>query len=87
MCVFNYPLFHLNREPERVNAKGNNRQQEPFDIIAEKLSAFSVKNHLTSVDRRVFRVPRFFQANRPRRADSERERANKRLQNTDTDHT
>ena len=70
MGVFGYPLFHLDAQPKGIDATGDDGEQEPFDIIAEKLSAGTVKGELASVDDGVFCNPGLLQANSPRSSNA-----------------
>ena len=43
MCVLGDPLLHLDGEPEGIDAKGNDGEKEPFDVVAKKLCAIAVE--------------------------------------------
>ena len=59
VSVLGDPLLHFDGEPEGVNAEGNDTQEEPLDVVAEKLSAVSVKAKAVAVNCGVLYVPRF----------------------------
>ena len=87
MRVLGDPLLHLDREPEGINAKGDNAQQEPLDEVAEKLTAVTVKGEALSVDDGMLDVPSFLQADGPRSTQAKGKGDDDSLQNADTDHS
>ena len=40
MRVLGDPLLHLDGEPECVNAKGDDGEKHPLDVVAEQLHTF-----------------------------------------------
>ena len=58
MGMLRNPLFHFNIKPEAVNTQRDNRQEEPLDIVAEKLSARTIKHQTMTINRRVLGFPR-----------------------------
>ena len=85
MCMRNHPLLHLDAEPEAVDTQGNDRQQKPNDVFAEKLTARTVKAKLLAVDKGVPCVPTLLYAHSPRISETECQSADYRYENVDTD--
>ncbi len=79
--MLNYPLFHIDSEPQAVNTDGYDAEKEPFDVIAEKLTARSVKNNLMAVNGGVLCDPGLLQANSPRSCNTESKANNQALKN------
>jgi hypothetical protein len=69
--MFDDPLFHFYIEPETVDAEGYNGKQEPFDIVAEKLTAGAVKIKLAAVNDRMLCDPFLLEADCPGRGNTE----------------
>jgi hypothetical protein len=85
--MLNYPLLHFNGEPEGVNAKSNDGEKEPLDVVSEKLSTVSVKGELLAVNNSVLSVPSFLKADSPRRSDAESESNDECLKNAYSYHS
>ena len=79
--MLNYPLFHIDSEPVAVNTDSHDTEKEPFDVIAEKLSARSVKNDLMTVNDSVLCDPRLLQADSPRSCNAKSKADNQALKN------
>jgi hypothetical protein len=87
MSMRNDPSLHFNGKPEAIDSEGNERQEEPFDVVAEKLCARSVKNELLAVDDGVLCVPSFSDADRPRKRNAKGKHTDESLQNADADQS
>ena len=81
------PLLHFDLQPEAVNTECDDGQKEPLDIIAEQLTARTVKNQTVSVKDCVVGDPALFDADRPWCAETERDRCEKKLQDVDADES
>ena len=71
MGVLNDPFFHIDAEPEGINAKGDYREKLPFNEVSEKLTALAVENQLTSVNDGMLCHPFFLDAYRPGSSEAE----------------
>ena len=75
MRVLHEPLFHVDAEPESVDAQRDDGEEEPLDVIAEKLSARAVEYQTVTVNECMLGDPFFLHADRPRSADTKRDEA------------
>ena len=83
--VFGNPLFQFDGNPEAVNAKGDEGQQEPFDPVAEQLNGFAVESQASAFDYGVLDFPVVEHAVSPGQADAKRDACNDPAQNRPTD--
>lgn len=72
MGVFSFPLLEFNSSPEKVEAKGDNREKEPFDPVPQKLDGGTVKFEAMTVDDGMRSFPAIKKTVGPRKTKSER---------------
>ena len=72
--MFCFPFLQLDVQPEAINAAGDQRQQEPFDPVAKKLTAVAIKGQTLSVNHSMTNDELHHVTNRPgsRNAASDR---------------
>lgn len=72
MRVQSSPLPELDGKPTRIDAKRNNAQRPPLDVVDEQLSARSIKHHLFAINIGMVCDPVLPYADCPRKCKSER---------------
>ncbi len=60
MNMLAYSRLQFDLKPEGVNTNGNDSEKQPFNVIAEELTAVSVKSQLMTVNGGVFYVSGLF---------------------------
>ena len=83
--MLNDPLFHIDSEPEAVNTDSHDTEKEPFDVIAEKLSAGAVEDQLAAVNHRVTGDPALPDTDGPGGSNAKGQKYDKSLQKIDAD--
>ena len=84
MGMLNDPLLHLDAQPEAIDAKGDNGQQEPLDVIAEQLAAGAVEHQSAAIDHRMLCHPAFLHAHRPGNTNTKGDAHKNGLKDADT---
>lgn len=72
MRMLDLPFFQLDPDPESIDPHSDDRQQEPFDPVAEQLHGRAVKRQPVSVDHGMLCFPAIDHAKRPRETDPDR---------------
>ena len=85
MGMLGYPLLHFDIQPKGVNAKGDDGQQKPLDIVSEKLATGAVKPKLSPIYHRMPCYPGFLQTDGPWRRNAKGKHNQQPLQNADAD--
>ena len=78
MRVHRRPLPKLDGKPQRIDAERHDAQQPPLDVVAEQLSARTIKHHLLTVNDGVISHPILPDADCPRQGKPQRETCKKR---------
>lgn len=85
MRVLGFPLAQSDTQPEAVNAQCNDRQQKPFDPVAEQLDGLSVEYQAATIHNGVFGFPVIHHTKRPGVTDSQCEHCNQNSKNATAD--